>query len=208
MIEEIAAKIHSELWEPWAKTMIKTEKLSQDRLDRWNNDCFKPYNELSENMKEQDRIMARKLLPNLINNNSYLNDRKAIDRLKKEYLEHKNLVIGIDFDNTLFDYHKQGLEVLPVVNLIKKCSDLGFTICCHSDCANNENVVFKQQYLIHLDINATWFNTSPLNDPSKGESATTVRYKPFYSILLDDRAGLSASYNILLTTLKELKLYE
>ena len=31
--------------------------------------------------------------------NSYLNDRKAIDRLKKEYLQHKKLIIGFDFDN-------------------------------------------------------------------------------------------------------------
>ncbi len=30
---------------------------------------------------------------------SYINSRKAIDRLKKEYLEHNGLVVGMDFDD-------------------------------------------------------------------------------------------------------------
>ena len=42
--------------------------------------------------------------------NSYLNNRKAINRLKQEYLQHKKLIIGFDFDNTIYDLHKDYIK--------------------------------------------------------------------------------------------------
>lgn len=133
--------------------------------------------------------------------NSYLNDRKAIDRLKREYLEHKNLIIGFDFDNTIYDYHKEGLELQPVIELLKKCSDLEFTMCLYTI---PDRLKFKENYVNSLNIKCHFINESPIMD---------VRHnlfdsKPYFNILLDDRAGLSASYNILLTTLKELDLWD
>ena len=195
MIEEIASKIHSELWGPWAKTMINTEKLSQERIDRWNKECFKPYSELSEEMKELDRQMVYKLLPSL-QFNSYLNDRKAIDRLKREYQEHNNLIIGFDFDETIYDFHKTGLDLQPVIDLLIKCSELGFVMCLNSI---NDRIGFKDSYTKQLGIKVDYINDSPVFKDMG---------KPYFNIFLDDRAGLSASYNILLTTLKELNLYE
>ena len=138
--------------------------------------------------------------------NSYLNDRLAIDRLKKEYQEHKNLIIGFDFDSTIYDYHKENLNLQPVIDLLKKCSDLGFVMCLHTLCLNyaEMNHFDKSIYAQKLGINVHFINFSPiLNQQKEG-----FYPKPFYSILLDDRAGLSASYNILLTTLKELNLWD
>lgn len=135
--------------------------------------------------------------------NSFLNDRTAINRLKKEYQEHKNLVIGIDFDNTVFDTHNQGLYIQPVIDLVKRCSDLGFTICLYSN-SQEEGMGTKKAWHCSekLGIKIDHINCSPLlagQDPHWGA-------KPFFSILLDDRAGLSAAFNILKTTLDELKL--
>lgn len=134
---------------------------------------------------------------------SYLNDRKAIDRLKREYKEHKNLVIGFDFDSTIFDYHKEGLELQPVIDLLKRCSDLNFTMCMFSLSQEEGKGTLKAWHCSKLlGIKVDHINCSPLlggQDPHWGS-------KPFFSILLDDRAGLSASYNILKTTLKELGL--
>lgn len=195
MIEELAEKIHAQLWEPWAKSIISSENISQERVDRWNMECFKPYSELSEEMKELDRQMVYKLLPNLLAN-SYLNDRKAIDRLKKEYLEHSSLIIGFDFDETIYDFHKTGLELQPVIDLLIKCSNLGFTMCLNSI---NDRIGFKDSYTKQLGIKVEYVNSSPVFKDMG---------KPYFNIFLDDRAGLSASYNILLTTLKELNLYE
>jgi hypothetical protein len=52
----------------FARGIHKSESLSEERIRRWEEECFMPYEDLSEDMKEKDRQIARKLL-NLINNN-------------------------------------------------------------------------------------------------------------------------------------------
>ena len=134
---------------------------------------------------------------------SFLNDRKAINRLKREYKEHKNLVLGFDFDNTVFDYHNQGLYLQPVINLLKQCSDLGFTMCLHTNSQEDGQTTKKAWHCTEiLKLRIDYINESPLLPKYDSQ----WNNKPFYSILLDDRAGLSASYNILKTTLDELGL--
>lgn len=135
--------------------------------------------------------------------NSYLNDRKAINRLKREYLEYKNLIIGLDFDNTIFDYHKEGLELQPVIDLLKRCSDLGFEMCLWSHCTTQRDPFIKVRKINNLGIRVDYVNESSILK----ESFPKYRRKPYFNILLDDRAGLSSSYKILLTTLKELDLW-
>ena len=62
-LEQIAKVIHEELWQPWAKILVEQEPLlSEKRVNRWKNECFVPYEQLSEEMKEKDRNMARKIL--------------------------------------------------------------------------------------------------------------------------------------------------
>lgn len=137
--------------------------------------------------------------------NSYLNDRKAIDRLKKEYLEHKTLIIGFDFDCTIYDYHKEGLELQPVIDLLKRCNNLNFTMCMFSITLKHSMTLEKKISIVHeLGIKADYINESPILSDSKQQEC--FNKKPFFSILLDDRAGLSAAYNILKTTLDELEL--
>lgn len=139
---------------------------------------------------------------------SFLNDRKAINRLKKEYEEHKNLIIGFDFDNTVFDCHNEGLSLNSVIELVKRCSDLGFTMCLHTLCLGDEGYMThgeKEDYCIDtLGIKVDYVNESPVLNNQDYKYPN----KPFYSILLDDRCGLSAAYDILHTTLDELDLLD
>jgi hypothetical protein len=65
---ESLAKLEHEQWIKWASTIMQTEKISEGRIARWK-DCFKPYSELSEEMKEFDREWARKTLAILRNVN-------------------------------------------------------------------------------------------------------------------------------------------
>ena len=58
---ESLAELEHEQWIKWASTIMQTEKISDGRIARWK-DCFKPYSELSEEMKEFDREWARKAL--------------------------------------------------------------------------------------------------------------------------------------------------
>lgn len=61
-LEALSEFIHSEMWEKWAKEIIKSEPcISQERQERWQG-CFVPYQELTEEMKELDRGFARRII--------------------------------------------------------------------------------------------------------------------------------------------------
>jgi hypothetical protein len=133
--------------------------------------------------------------------NSYLNDQKAIDRLYNEYKKYKRLIIGFDFDCTIYDYHNENLEVQPIIDLLREASDLNFVMCLHTLSLKYNDLVKKEDYTKKLGINVHYINTSPI----LSNSYPIEFKKPFYSILLDDRAGLSSSYNILKETIKKIK---
>ena len=58
---EAAAAAEHEQWMRWAKTLMKTGNLSASRIERWA-ECMVPYAELTDEMKEYDRVEARLLL--------------------------------------------------------------------------------------------------------------------------------------------------
>ena len=127
-------------------------------------------------------------------------ERYYIDRLKREFIKHEKLIIGFDFDNTVYDYHNAGLDTTKIVDLLRRCSYLGFIMCIYTIDSGKEgdmNVLEKIKYCNDRDIKVHHVNTSPVL--AKG-------VKPYFNILLDDRAGLVSSYNTLYTTLKELNL--
>ena len=61
-IEVVSEEIHK-IWISWAEEVQKTEPgLSLNRQKRWEDECFKPYSELSETMKDLDRKFAIRIL--------------------------------------------------------------------------------------------------------------------------------------------------
>lgn len=60
MLEELAALEHLQ-WISWSKSLAEKESLSPERLERWKN-LWKPYEELDDKAKEEDRKWARKAL--------------------------------------------------------------------------------------------------------------------------------------------------
>lgn len=62
ILEKVSSEIHI-MWMTWAKEVLKKEKsISKERINRWEKECFLPYQELSEKMKELDRKFARKII--------------------------------------------------------------------------------------------------------------------------------------------------
>jgi len=57
VFEELSDLEHAQ-WMSWAKDITKTEKISPERVKRWEEDMFKPYSELSEEDKDKDREIA------------------------------------------------------------------------------------------------------------------------------------------------------
>lgn len=119
---------------------------------------------------------------------NFLDRKNCIDRLLNEWQRYKEIVIAIDFDNTIYDYHHQGLEHDCIIDLIKKCQQVGCWIMIFT--ANDNNDSFIKEYCEGIGVRVDSIN----------ENAPFVPFstkKPFYNILLDDRAGLKESYEIL-----------
>lgn len=57
-LEELAAIEHDQ-WVEWSKSVAS--EVSEERRKRWEK-YWVPYHELSEEVKEQDRVYARKVL--------------------------------------------------------------------------------------------------------------------------------------------------
>ena len=61
LLEALARHSHSQ-WMEWSRTIAENECLSPARLKRWQGQLWKPYDELTEEWKEQDRIRAREII--------------------------------------------------------------------------------------------------------------------------------------------------
>jgi len=60
-IIESLAELEHDQWMSWADSIMKSEKISDNRFARWAS-LMIPYAELSEEMKEHDRVWARRAL--------------------------------------------------------------------------------------------------------------------------------------------------
>lgn len=109
----------------------------------------------------------------------------AIDRLKEELETYGKPVVGFDFDNTIFGYHNNGRNYNDIIEILQKCKRLGFTLCLFTSESNEEKLKRKVTYCKYFGIEPDYVNDSPLFPGTK---------KPFFSILLDDRAGLKSAY--------------
>lgn len=112
----------------------------------------------------------------------------AVERLKKEYETHGKLVVGFDFDNTIFDVHNNGGNYSEIITLLQQCKKLGFTLCLYTAELREDWLKWKVDYCKHFGIEPDYVNESPLLPGTK---------KPFFNILLDDRAGLESAYQTL-----------
>jgi len=59
LLEELA-ELHHNLWMEWARHILSEEVISTQRVQRWAK-LFVPYNQLSEQEKEKDRVLARRV---------------------------------------------------------------------------------------------------------------------------------------------------
>lgn len=114
------------------------------------------------------------------------NEKATAERLLQEYHKYGKLVIGFDFDNTIYDYWNKGGDYSEVISALQKAKELGFILCLYTAETDKDKLKWKIHYCEQLGIKPTYVNKSPLIP----ESA-----KPFFSLLLDDRAGLESAYN-------------
>lgn len=120
----------------------------------------------------------------------YFKTAICVSRLLTEYRKHDRLIIAVDFDDTVFDFHETGAEYSGVFDLLYRCKKLGFYIVIFSasePCRHNSMSVYMKSRGIEVDS----VNTNPIPLPYGNHG------KIYYNILLDDRAGLGQAVEIL-----------
>lgn len=113
-----------------------------------------------------------------------------VARLLEDYYKHNSLIVAFDFDNTIYDFHKKGYTFPLLVGIIKECISLGFEVFCFTA---NKDYEFVNKVLTELGINCN-INESSVELGSKS--------KPYFNILLDDRAGLLSAFTDLTTAIR------
>ena len=111
----------------------------------------------------------------------------AADRLISEYAAHKNIIIGVDFDDTIDDsVHNRGNTSIPYIVYVlgKLQKEYNCTLCVWTANQNKDKVVNRWN---ELGLRIDYYNESPLSKKFPGP-------KPYFNVLLDDRAGLDSSF--------------
>ena len=117
----------------------------------------------------------------------YLDDERCFVRLCAEYYKHKSLIIGVDFDDTIFDFHNQGYTYDDVVNLLRRAKAIGCYIIIITGNPNEELITS------HCLANNIPYDVVNMNAPFLVDDARKI----YCNIMLDDRAGLSSAFKTL-----------
>lgn len=124
----------------------------------------------------------------IFNEDPYLNQDNVFNRLRDEYNTHGSIIIAFDYDDTVFDFHSKGRTYNCVIEALRKWKDKARFICFTGNQPDKYVEIIK--YLAKNDI--------PVDKINEGfDGLPNGTHKPYYNILLDDRAGLCDAYNVL-----------
>ena len=106
-------------------------------------------------------------------------------RLLADYLKHGNVCIAFDYDNTVFDFHGNNPKNIPAcLTLMKRCQKQNIDLVLWT-CSSRDRWVEINSYLGSRGI-----YKYRINSTEDRYNFTERSPKPFFSLLLDDRAGL------------------
>jgi hypothetical protein len=128
----------------------------------------------------------------------FMDRDKCVQRLLDEYRTHKKLIVAVDFDDTVFDFHKANRRYDRVLNLLRRCQALNFYIMLFTG-THCDQYPTQIAFLESLGITVTCVNQNPIPLPFGNHG------KPYFNILLDDRAGLGQAYVVLSSVVTEIE---
>jgi len=105
-------------------------------------------------------------------------------RLVEDWEKYGSITVGFDFDGTVNDYHKKGHTYEQVKTLLRELKELKCTLICWTA---YHDLAFVEDFLTNEKIPFDGINTCGIKLPWDSK-------KPFFSSLLDDRAGLESAY--------------
>lgn len=89
-------------------------------------------------------------------------------RLMSEYMQHKSLIVAVDFDDTVYDFHRAGHDYGQILDLVRRCQALGFHIVLFTG-THPDRYPEQVQYLAERDIDIKFINRA-LDEGHAGDS--------------------------------------
>jgi hypothetical protein len=123
----------------------------------------------------------------------FLDPDFSFKRLERDYFRHGSLVVAVDYDGTLFDLHKLGVNHNLIRTLIRECKELGFKIVIYT-AGRAERYDGMEQFLKENNIPFDAINKDISGRIEKFPDFDFSTSKMYYNIFLDDRSGLRAAY--------------
>ena len=127
--------------------------------------------------------------------NKYTDTMPRVVKLLSQYKEHGSLVLGVDFDFTLWD----GIDKVyytDISDIIIQAQTLNFKVCLWT--ANVKRLNRIQDKCAEHGLVFDYINESPID---LGENTV----KPHFNLLLDDTAGLGQALAVLIELIKRIK---
>lgn len=124
--------------------------------------------------------------------------KQYINRLYNEWLEHKKIIIAVDYDDTIFPFKLgNNKDIEKTIKLVKKAQEIGayVVIFTASDPERHESI---KEHCKSIDLHIDSINENPIELPY-GKFG-----KIYYNINLCDRSGLQQSLKILKKTIKKI----
>lgn len=130
----------------------------------------------------------------------YLSIIQTTKRLVSEWMKHGDIIVAYDYDNTVYDFHEKGHTFTMVKELLREVGDMGGKFIVYSCSPKSRHEEIKT-YLTSENIPFDYINEPAvrLGDFDDGSG------KLFYSIFLDDRAGLTSAYMALMAAMRVMK---
>lgn len=127
--------------------------------------------------------------------NPYLLTENRVTKLVTQYIEHGSLIIGVDFDFTLFNSMTKEYYT-DISNLVIQAQQLDCKLCLWT--ANTARLDKIQAKCKEHGLVFDYINESPID---LGEDTI----KPHFNLLLDDTAGLGQAVETLEQIIKQIK---
>lgn len=110
----------------------------------------------------------------------YLNPRNCYDRLEQEFRKYGKLIFCVDFDDTVYDFHKVGRTYDDVIALLKRWEPYSEVVILTGN--GEEKYQMIQDYLNKHGVKFKGINCD--------STIHVAGRKTYANVYLDDRGGL------------------
>lgn len=125
----------------------------------------------------------------------YLSEQNCYQRLEDEFKKYGKLIICVDFDDTIYDFHKLGRTYDDVINLLKRWEPYSEVVILTGNGESQYPII--EEYMKQIGLKYKGINCD--------SSISFGGRKTYANVYVDDRGGLPLVYNMLSTLISKIE---